>query len=203
MLDRTTTPIRTRSDKPWLRTARWVGSFIGFPLGGLAASVIVGPVNSGLTAIAGGLLTGAVLGAAQAVGLGLSGTAALRWIAATSVGLGTGLGIGATAVGFATSVQDLLVQGAISGLLVGIAQAVLLRKSLGSLALSWPPAVAAFWALGWFMTTSIGVQVDQQWTVFGAAGAITVTVLTAILPTIIARKALSAHATPASARSAS
>lgn len=203
MLDRTTAPIRTRSDQPWLRTARWVGSFIGFPLGGLAASVIVGPVNSGLTAVAGGLLTGAVLGAAQAVGLGLAGTSALRWIAATSVGLGTGLGIGATAVGFATSLQALLVQGAISGLLVGVAQAILLRKNLGSLALSWPPAVAAFWAFGWFITTSVGVRVDQQWTVFGAAGAITVTVLTAILPTIIARKALSGHTTSASTRSAS
>jgi hypothetical protein len=202
MIDRTTTPTPTRSDKPWLRTARWIGSFIGFPLGGLAASVIVGPVNSGLTAIAGGLLTGAVLGAAQAVGLGLVGTVALRWIVATSVGFGTGLGIGATAVGFATSLQDLLVQGAISGLLVGVLQAVLLRKSLGFLALSWPPAVAAFWALGWFITTSVGVRVDQQWTVFGAAGAITVTVLTAVLPTIIARKALSGHATPDSTTSA-
>lgn len=203
MLDRTTTPIRTRSDKPWLRTARWVGSFIGFPLGGLTASVIVGPVNSGLTAIAGGLLTGAVLGAVQAVGLGLAGTAALRWIAATSVGLGTGLGIGATAVGFATSLPDLLVQGAISGLLVGVAQAILLRKSLGSLALSWPPAVAAFSALGWFLTTSVGVRVDQQWTVFGAAGAITVTVLTALLPTIIARRARHAQSATTSMRSAS
>jgi hypothetical protein len=203
MLDHSTTPKRTPKDKPWLRTARWVGTFIGFPLGGLAASILVGPINSGLAGIVGGLLTGAVLGAAQAVGLGLRGAAVLRWIAATSAGLGAGLGIGATAVGFATSLQELLVQGAISGFFVGVAQAVLLRRSLGSLALYWPPALAAFWAIGWFITTSVGVQVDQQWTVFGAAGAITVTALTAVLPTLIARKAASAQATPTSMRSAS
>lgn len=203
MLDQTTSATRTRTDKPWLRTAGWVGTFIGFPLSGLAASILVGPVNSGLTAIVGGLLTGAVLGAVQAVGLGLRGTAILRWITATSVGLSAGLGIGASAVGFATSLQDLLVQGAMSGLFVGVSQALLLRRSVGPLALWWPPTLAAFWAIGWFITTSVGVQVDEQWTVFGAAGAITVTALTAILPTLIARRAESAQASLTSKRSAS
>src|SRR6478752_4637881 len=127
MPEHTTTPAMTTIKRPktWIRTARWVASFVGFPLGGLAAMVVVGPVDSSVTAVAGGLLTGAVLGTAQAGGLGLrpwlpiERAAFLRWIAATAVGLGVGLGIGSTAVGFGTSLQALVVQGAISGLAVG------------------------------------------------------------------------------------
>jgi hypothetical protein len=122
------------------------------------------------------------------------GASFLRWIAATAVGLSVGLGIGSTAVGFATSLQALVVQGAISGLAVGAAQAVVLHHRLGALALGWPPALAAFWAIGWFITTSVGVQVEEQFTVFGAAGAITVTLLTAVLPTILAHRAPSIRA---------
>jgi len=63
-----------------------------------------------------------------------------------------------------------------------------LRHRLGAWALGWPPALAAFWAIGWFITTSVGVRVDDQFTVFGAAGAITVTLLTAVLPTVLAHR---------------
>jgi hypothetical protein len=39
------------------------------------------------------------------------------------------------------------------------------------------------WALGWFVTDAvIGTNVDQQFYVFGASGALTVTALTAGLP---------------------
>lgn len=184
----TTTPTPVRTSTGWRRTARWVASFVGFPIGGLTAWLVVGPVNSSLTAVLGGALTGAILGTAQAAGLGLRGAAFPRYLAATAVGLAAGLGIGATAVGFATDLPSLVLQGAISGLAVGIAQAVELRGRLGRLALGWPPVLAACWALGWFLTTSVGVKVEDQWTVFGAAGAITVTVLTVVLPAALARK---------------
>ncbi len=196
----TTSTTTGQRPNPWLRTARWMAGFVGFPLGGLAAMIVVGPVDSTVTAVAGGLLTGAVLGTAQAAGLGLrpwlplEGAAFLQWIAATAVGLGVGLGIGSTAVGFGTSLPALVVQGAISGLAVGAAQAVVLRHRLGALALGWPPALAAFWAIGWFITTSVGVQVEEQFTVFGAAGAITVTLLTTVLPTVLAHRAPSTRA---------
>jgi hypothetical protein len=84
------------------------------------------------------------------------------------------------------------VQGAICGLAVGAAQAVVLRARLGRLALAWPPALAAIWALGWTITTLGGIQVDQRFTVFGSFGAITVTALTAVLPLIINRAGNSA-----------
>ncbi len=178
--------VTTRS--PGLRVAaRWMVTFIGFPLGAVAAKAIAGPVDSFIAAVVGGLITGAVLGAAQWWGLGRSGPPALRWIAATAVGLMVGLGVGATAVGFDTTVGALVVQGAVCGLAVGAAQASLLRRRLGRLALAWPPALGAMWAAGWAVTTSIGVRVDDQFSVFGSSGAVLVTGLTAVLPLALHR----------------
>ena len=83
-------------------------------------------------------------------------------------------------------------QGVISGLAVGIAQALVLRHRLGRLALVWPAALPIVWALGWVVTTSIGIAVDQQFIVFGASGALVVTALTAVLPLILTRNAAGA-----------
>jgi hypothetical protein len=54
------------------------------------------------------------------------------------------------------------VQGAICGLAVGTAQALTLRRSLGRIALAWPPALAAIWALGWAITYAAGIAVNDQ-----------------------------------------
>ena len=62
-----------------------------------------------------------------------------HWIAATAIGIMVGLGVGAATVDYATSLAALVIQGAISGLAVGAAQAVVLRPRLGRLALAWPP----------------------------------------------------------------
>jgi hypothetical protein len=72
-------------------------------LGLVIAGQAGGHVDSVITALAGGLITGTILGAVQAWGLGRSGPGAIRWIAATAIGLTIGLGIGATGVGFRTS----------------------------------------------------------------------------------------------------
>ena len=174
--------------RSWQRAAgRWIVTFAGFPAGGFAAMLLVGPVDSPLTAAAGGLVTGAILGAVQAFGLGRSGPPAWQWITATAVGLLVGLTAGAAAVDYATSLTALVIQGAVTGLAVGAAQAVVLRKRFGPLAFAWPAALALIWAVGWAVTTSIGVQVDDQFTVFGSAGAIVVTALTAVLPVLINR----------------
>jgi hypothetical protein len=58
---------------------------------------------------------------------------------------------------------------------------------------AWPPALAAIWAIGWAVTTFIGVHVDLQFTVFGSAGAIVVTALTAVLPLTLNRPTLNRH----------
>jgi hypothetical protein len=186
MSDLTTTPSPTTSRNPWLRTtARWMVTFIGFPLGGLVAELVAGPVDSSRAALVGGLITGLFVGLAQWWGIGRGGPAVRQWIAATAIALMVGLGVGATAVGFSTSLHALVIQGAICGLAVGAAQAFVLRARLGRPALAWPPALAAIWAIGWAVTTLFGVQVDQQFTVFGSSGALVVTALTAVLPLMI------------------
>ena len=48
-----------------------------------------------------------------------------------------------------------------------------------------PPALGAIWALGWTVTTAAGIGVEEQFTVFGASGAIVVTALTVVLPLMI------------------
>ncbi len=174
----------------WVLGLRWMVTFVGFPLGGLAAMLTVGRVDSVAAALTGGLITGAVLGTAQVLGLGRLMTNPAGWVAATAGGLAVGLGIGATAVGFATDLTSLMIEGAISGLAVGAAQAIVLRRPRHRLALAWPPYLAACWALAWALITIAGVQVDNQFTVFGAIGAVSVTAATLVLPFALARPAV-------------
>lgn len=166
---------------------RWLPTFLGFPLGGLVAELVTGPVDDAAAALLGGALTGAVLGSAQAWGIGRHGPPAHRWILATSAGLATGLAVGSAAVGYGTSLGELAAQGAICGLAIGTAQALVLR---GRGAYLWAPALSALWALGWAITTAIGVDVETQYTVFGSSGAIVVTAATAVLPALLATGAL-------------
>jgi hypothetical protein len=164
-------------------------SFLGFPIGGLAAFSLVGAVDSTTAALAGGATTGAILGAMQS--LASPALPRLGWILTTSAGLSVGLAIGTTTVDFDTSLGALAGQGAISGAVIGGAQAVVLVRrttlSAGRAAV-WPPFLAACWALGWTITTSAGVGVERQYTVFGATGAVVVTALTAVLPLSLRRR---------------
>lgn len=174
--------------KPLTRTLmRWMLSFAGFPLGGLAAMILVGPINSTTAALLGGLLTGAVLGVVQAWALRLDRSQAVRWIVATAVGSALGLAVGATLVGFGTALPQLALQGAVGGALVGVGQAIVLFRRAGAPATPWPIYLAVAWALGWTVTASIGVQVGEQFTVFGSAGALVVAALTSVLPLALQR----------------
>ena len=163
----------------WASALRWLPTFVGFPLGGLAAELVAGPVDGIAPALAGGAITGAVLGAVQSWGIGPAGPPPRRWIAATTAGLTVGLTAGSAVVDYGTSLGDLVIQGAICGLAVGVAQAALLPGRAGYL---WAPALSALWALGWAITSSIGVDVETQYTVFGSSGAVVVTLATAALP---------------------
>lgn len=188
--DRNTTARRTVNQGSGTRRAlRWLVTFVGFPLGGLLAELMTGPVDAPLAALAGGALTGVTLGSAQAWALRRDGIRPVPWIVATGAGLAVGLGIGAAVVDYGTSAADLAVQGAVCGAFVGAAQAPVLRTRVGGRALLWPPALAAIWALGWTVTTAIGVDVERQYTVFGSSGALVVTLLTMTLPFALARTA--------------
>jgi hypothetical protein len=178
---RTEAPPVTR-EAPTRTVLRWLVSFAGFPLGGVAAMALTGPVDSLGPAVAGGLVSGAVLGAVQAWAMGPHRVNPVAWVVATAVGLMAGLGLGASLVDYRAGVGDLVLQGAVCGALVGLAQAVVLLPRLGGLALAWPVALSGIWAVAWATTTSIGVQVEDQFTVFGSSGAIVATLLTAVLP---------------------
>ena len=107
----------------WQRSAlRWLPTFFGFPLGGLDRGArSSGPVD--------GLIAGDRRRSHHRrhprrrpiVGPGTNGPSARQWIAATGAGLAVGLGVGAAAVDYGTSMGDLVVQGAICGLAIGTA----------------------------------------------------------------------------------
>ena len=169
--------------------ARWMVNIVGIPAAGYAGWLVSGHVDSLSAALIGALITGAALGGLQAWALGRNRPPVAAWIAATTLGLMVGLGIGAAMVDYETSLGALVVQGAVSGLAVGLAQALVLRPRFGVVAFAWAPALAAIWAAGWAISTSIGVSVDNQFVIFGASGAIVVTVLTLVLPLALNRNA--------------
>lgn len=162
--------------KPWLI---WIAGFLSFPLAGIAGIAVAGRVDSPLAALTGGLVTGAVIGTGQAL-CGSRRLDPLRWIVASTLGMGLGLLLGAAAVGYGTSLRDLALMGLLTGLVLGPAQALALRTAPRQ-RLVWAVAVPPLWALGWTVTTLGGIDVEQQFTVFGAYGAITFSVLSGAL----------------------
>jgi len=82
--------------------------------------------------------------------------------------------------GYGTSVGDLALMGAITGLPLGAVQGFLL-------AIGWPAPgcgrrpCRCCGALGWTVTTAAGIGVDRQYAVFGAFGAITFMALSGVV----------------------
>jgi hypothetical protein len=194
MTSTTVLPVPTTAT-PSARRAlvRWMISFLGFPLGGLAAWLLAGPVTDTTSAVTGGLLTGAVLGAGQAWALRSDWRQTLTWIVATAVGMAVGLTAGASVVRFSTGLADLALQGVVCGAAVGLAQAMVLWQGTGPLALAWPGYLAGAWAAGWTVTTVAGIGVEKQFTVFGASGALVVALLTSVLPLVLRDRPRSNH----------
>ena len=168
----TTTTTRTFTGKDLLV---WTATLLAFPLAGLAGRAVAGPVDATWTAVLAGAVAGLVLGVAQWLALRRIG-ADVRWIAATAVGLGVGLGAAYAIFGYGDTVGDLAVLGAVSGLGIGIAQWWVLRGLVGG-SLVWIPASTAAWALAWTVTTAIGVDPDDRWANPGLSGAATATLL--------------------------
>jgi hypothetical protein len=162
--------------KSWLI---WTAGFLSFPLAGIAGIAVAGRVDSPLAALTGGLVTGAVVGTGQAL-CGSRRLNPMRWIAASAIGMGLGLLLGATTVGYRTSLRDLALMGLLTGLALGPAQALALPATTRQRIL-WAAAIPLLWTLGWTATTLGGIDVNQQFTVFGAYGAITFSALSGAL----------------------
>jgi hypothetical protein len=141
----------------------WTAGFLAFPIAG----------------VAGRLVTGAVVGAGQ----WLASRGRLRpgpWIVATALGMGLGLLLGATVVGFRTSLADVAVMGALTGVVLGLAQTVALPARTRR-RWWWAVAMPLLWAAGWIVTTRAGIPMAEQFTIFGASSAVTFSALSGLL----------------------
>ncbi len=163
--------------KTWLR---WTAGFLAFPPAGWLATQAVGRVDDVGSALLGGLVAGAVIGAGQWLVARRQLGDARAWILATAAAMAVGFAVGAWVVGYGTSLGELALMGAITGIPLGAAQAFLLRRRFEK-AWIWAAAMPLLWALGWTVTTVIGVDVDRQYLVFGASGAVTVMALSGVL----------------------
>ena len=163
------------SGRPWYR---WLLTALAFPPSGLIAHLVAGRVDSVPAAVLNGVIAGAGIGAAQWALLRHRGVS-LTWIPATATGLGAGLAIGAAIVAYRTDIMSLAVMGVVCGLAVGVAQGATLRDAKRTL--GWSAATATLWALGWTVTTAGGIDVSQQWAVFGAYGCLTLALLQSII----------------------
>jgi hypothetical protein len=161
---------------------RWVAVAVAFPIAGYVGWKVGGRVDAIDAALVGGALTGAGLGA---VGWWAADGALGRpaaWIGASAGGYAVGLAAGAALVGYDTGLGSLALMGLVSGAVLGAAQGlVLAREGRHRLALPWGLAMPLLFALGWCASTGIGVDVADQFTVFGAAGAVVFTLLSGLL----------------------
>ena len=171
--------IALKSEAAWRFWGSWGLAFIGFPLGGLAATALVGGVTTPLDGAIGGAATGAVLGLAQWLVLRRRLALTPWWIAATATGMGAGLALGIALLGTDTAGIALPLRSLVTGTGIGIAQFALLRGTTAR-ALVWPLVVAGGWALGWLVTRATGIDLAQHWSVFGASGALTFQLLTGL-----------------------
>lgn len=157
----------------------WTAGFLAFPLAGVAGTLVVGRVDGPVPALLGGTVAGLVLGAGQV----LASRRRLNprtWIPATAVGMGVGLLVGAANSGYGTSLGDLMLMGLVTGIALGVAQTLAMPPQAHR-KWTWAAAMLVLWPLGWAVTTVSGIEVGQQFTIFGVSGALTFTALSGLL----------------------
>jgi len=149
----------------------WVLAFAAFPIGGLFASLWVGPITNPIKASLAGILAGAVIGFIQWLVLRSAFQLPIWWVVATSIGLSVGLAVSTAALGTETLGNALLFRAAITGFCIGLAQWLVLRQILPQ-SFIWIIVMTLSWAIGWFVTRSAGIDLSPKWTVFGTTGAL-------------------------------
>jgi hypothetical protein len=171
----------------WKTWGRWVATFVGFPLAGVAARTVAGDIDTAGAAAIGGLAAGVVLGTVQAVVGGIDAGGRLRWIGTTAAGLTVGLAVGATAVDYRTDTASLVAMGAVTGAAVGVTQA--LSIPMGAVdRLLWAAATPVLWAVGWLITSQVIVDTERHHALFGSSGALVVSALAGVLQVLRTRR---------------
>jgi hypothetical protein len=157
-----------------------VAILVSLPIAGYVADLVVDGVDSAGTALVGGLIVGAVIGAAE--WFVLRHRVSWLWIPATIAGMAIGLVAGAALVDYGIGRADLVLMGAVNGLAVGVMQALVLARNRIPGALWWAVANPPAWALGWFVSSYvISSNIDERFPIFGASGALVFGLLTLFL----------------------
>jgi xanthine/uracil/vitamin C permease (AzgA family) len=148
-----------------------VSILVGFPIGGYVAHLVVDGVDSWGAAVAAGLISGAIFGAAE--WFALRRWVSWLWIPATTAGMTVGLSIGAAVAGYGIGRGDLALMGAVTGLGVGVVQALVLARHRVRGAFWWAIVNPPGWALGWFVSSFvIARNIAERFPIFGASGAL-------------------------------
>jgi hypothetical protein len=164
-----------------------VAILVSFPIGGLLADLVVDGVDSVGAALLGGLIAGVIIGAAE--WFALRRWVSWLWIVATAAGMAAGLTAGAALVDYGISRGDLVLMGAVTGVGVGVLQALVLARHRVSGAFWWVVANPPAWALGWLVTSYVITRnVDERFTNFGASGALVFGLLTWLLLAVLFRE---------------
>jgi hypothetical protein len=158
----------------------WIIAVIGFPIGGWLAQTVAGPAASVPAAILSGLIAGAIIGIAQGIALWLRGQALVMWVAGTAIALAVALAAVTAVIGQIETSTEAVALGALSGVLIGAAQAALFMRAGIANAWIWVVVSGVAWAIGWLVTASVGVALAPGWPVYGASGAIVSQIITAI-----------------------
>jgi hypothetical protein len=172
--------------KRWFWPA-WGAAFLGFPIGGAAAYLLLGPIETVGTAVVAGAVAGAAIGVAQWLVLRWRLPLSALWVLATAGAMAIGLGLGQVLLGDDTAMQPLLLRGLITGIAIGAAQAALLRGVLPT-PVVWAVVVTLAWALGWAVTAAAGIDLPRKWAVFGSSGALTFQLITGLTLAYLLRR---------------
>lgn len=159
----------------------WTLAFVGFPLGGLTATLLIGRMETPLDALLGGVIAGAFVGGAQWLALRGRSPVSWRWVALTATGLGIGVSVSAALWGTGTDLESILLRAPLTGLALGFAQWLALRGWLRYDAL-WIVVVTILFPVAWFITSLvIGESINEAFFVFGASGALFFQLMTGLV----------------------
>jgi len=161
---------------------RWLIAIVAFPLGGFLGHAIGGPASTIPAALLSGAVAGLVIGLSQGLALHLRSEALVLWTAVTAIGLAAGMAVVTALIGQIATTPDAVALGAASGIVLGVGQAVVLKRG-GLLRSSWWVWVlvsTAAWSAGWLVTASVGVSLAPGWPVYGLSGAVVSQLITGI-----------------------
>jgi hypothetical protein len=103
--------------------------------------------------------------------------------------MAVGLTAGAALVDYGIGREDVVLMGAVTGVAVGVLQALVLARDRVSGAFWWALVNPPAWALGWLVTSYVITRnVKDQFTNFGASGALLFAFLTVVVLTWLFRR---------------